>query len=83
MNPSKQSPRRVSWSIVFDRSGLNATDARMLAMVVDADLRLMRLVEDATDARSEEALVRKVKHALATRFPRVAFHVLCSEDEDP
>jgi hypothetical protein len=83
MNPSKQSPRRVTWSIVFDASDLSAADTRMLSAVVEGDLRLMRLVEDLADASAEESLVRKVKQALTTRFPHVVFHVVCTEDDGP
>lgn len=76
-------PRRVRWSILFDTSSLNAGQARMLSAVVDADLRLMRLAEDPVDSRSDEALVDKVKHSLAARFPGVVFRVVCFDEDEP
>jgi hypothetical protein len=76
-------PRCVRWSIIFDPSGLSAADTRMLSAVVEADLRLMRLAEDPADARSEEALVRRVTLSLTTRFPGVAFRLVRMEKDEP
>jgi hypothetical protein len=69
-------PAPARWTIVFDPTGLKAADVRMLTAVIDADLSLMRLAADPSDALGEDELVVNVARALAARFPDVTFRVV-------